>query len=84
MLVQLQPDRLFDGGIIVGLAEQVMHSSCKRVYVGADPTAGSFSSTDPKPDQRAGTVSKTDRAMGIAWGASPLRVRQFWGWRVSK
>ena len=35
-----------------------------------------INSTDPKPDERAGTVLKTDRAMGIAWGASPLRVRQ--------
>ena len=44
---------------------------------GAIPAGPTISSRDPKPDQRAGTVSKTDCAMGIAWGASPLRVRQF-------
>lgn len=30
-----------------------------------------------KSDQRAGTVLKTDRAMRIAWGASPLGAASF-------
>ena len=37
-----------------------------------------FLTMAPKPDKRAGTVSKTDRAMGIARGASPLRGRHFY------